>query len=114
VDHEFIERHLVRSRLSAEDVILHLRAEVGGNDAIAKARRWIRDVARGDNLADIAHREGMPERDVRRIARLAFVSPRIITAIMDGTAPAGITATALVGKLSYSLAEQEQSLSIRR
>jgi hypothetical protein len=55
-----------------------------------------------------------PVRYVRRIVRLAFVSPRIITAIMDGTAPAGLTATALVGKLSYSWAEQEQSLSTRR
>jgi site-specific DNA recombinase len=163
-DHELIEQHLVRARLSTKDIILHLRADVGGNDpaagedeifaaetmvafpwtlpagppakgiahvpahntpmkpgrrellliAIAKARRWIRDVARGHNLADIAHREGKPERYVRRIARLAFVSPRIITAIMDGTAPAGLTATALVGKLSYSWAEQEQSLCIRR
>jgi hypothetical protein len=37
---------------------------------------------------------------------LAFVSPRVITAIIDGTAPAAITATALAGRLPYSWAEQ--------
>jgi len=39
------------------------------------------------------------------------VSPRIIAAIIDGTAPAGITATTLVAGLSHSWAEQEQRLS---
>jgi hypothetical protein len=50
--------------------------------AIAKARRWIRDVARGHSFADIARREGKAERHIRHLAPLAFVSPRIITAIM--------------------------------
>ena len=63
--------------------------------AIAKARRWIKDVERGQSFADIARREGKAERHVRHLARLAFVSPRIITAIIDGTAPAGLTAMAL-------------------
>jgi len=43
--------------------------------------------------------------------RLAFVSPRIITAIIDGTAPAGITATTLITGLSYSWTEQERRMS---
>jgi site-specific DNA recombinase len=150
--------------LGVKDVILHLRADVGGNDpaagedkifaavettvaipwtvsfaspakgivhvpahntpmkpgrrelmliAIAKARRWIRDVARGHSFADIARREGKAERHIRHLAPLAFVSPRIITAIMDGTAPAGLTVMALAAKLPYSWAGQEQRL-IRR
>jgi hypothetical protein len=48
---------------------------------------------------------------IRHLARLAFVSPRIITAIIDGTAAAGITATTLITGLSYSWAEQEQRIS---
>jgi hypothetical protein len=55
---------------------------------------------RGQTFADIADREGKAERHIRHLARLAFVSPRIITAIIDGTAPAGITATALMAGLS--------------
>jgi hypothetical protein len=42
--------------------------------------------------------------------RLAFVSPRIITAVIDGTAPAGLSATALASRLPYSWAEQEQRM----
>jgi site-specific DNA recombinase len=79
--------------------------------AIAKARKWVKDVERGQTFADIADREGKAERHIRHLARLAFVSPRIITAIIDGTAPAGITATALMAGLSHSWAEQEQRMS---
>jgi hypothetical protein len=76
--------------------------------AIAKARRWIKDIERGQSFAEIAGREGKVERHIRNLAPLAFVSPRIITAMIDGTAPAGITATTLMAGLSYSWAEQEQ------
>jgi hypothetical protein len=79
--------------------------------AIAKARRWIKDVERGQTFADIAHREGKAERHIRHLVRLAFVSPRVIAAIIDGTAPARITATALMAGLSHSWAEQEQKIS---
>jgi site-specific DNA recombinase len=79
--------------------------------AIAKARKWVKDVERGQTFADIADREGKAERHIRHLARLAFVSPRIITAIVDGTAPAGITATTLMAGLSHSWAEQEQKIS---
>ena len=79
--------------------------------AIAKARKWVKDVERGQTFTDIADREGKAERHIRYLARLAFVSPRIITAIIDGTAPAGITVTTLMAGLSYSWAEQEQRLA---
>jgi site-specific DNA recombinase len=80
--------------------------------AVAKARKWIKDVERrGRSFADIAAREGKAERHVRHLARLAFVSPRIISAIIDGTAAAGITATTLITGLSYSWIEQEQRIS---
>ena len=61
--------------------------------AIAKARKWIKDVERAQSFAEIARREGKAERHARHLAPLAFVSPRIITAIINGTAPAGLTAT---------------------
>jgi site-specific DNA recombinase len=80
--------------------------------AIAKARRWIKDVERGHSFADIARREAKAERHIRHLAPLAFVSPRIVTAIMDGTAPATLTVTALATSLPYSWAEQEQRIKI--
>jgi site-specific DNA recombinase len=79
--------------------------------AIAKARKWVKDVERGQTFADIADREGKAERHIRHLLRLAFVSPRIVTAIIDGTAPAGITATTLVAGLSHSWVEQEHRLA---
>jgi DNA invertase Pin-like site-specific DNA recombinase len=80
--------------------------------ALAKARKWVKGIERGQTFVDIADREGKAERHVRHLARLAFVSPRIITAIIDGTAPAGITATTLVAGLPRSWAEQEQRISL--
>ena len=57
--------------------------------AIAKARAWVEDLAHGRaaSFAAIARREGKAERHVRLLAPLAFVSPRIVAAILDGTAP---------------------------
>jgi site-specific DNA recombinase len=58
--------------------------------AIAKARGWIDDVRLGRiaSFAGIAEREAAGERHIRVLAPLAFLSPRIIAAIADGTAPA--------------------------
>jgi hypothetical protein len=38
------------------------------------------------------------------------MSPRIVAAILDGTAPAGLTATTLARALPWSWTEQEQRL----
>jgi site-specific DNA recombinase len=78
--------------------------------AIAKARRWIKEVERGQSFAEIARREGKAERQIRRLAPLAFVSPRIVTAIIEGTAPAKLTLTALGAGQPYAWAEQEQRI----
>ena len=80
--------------------------------AIAKARQWIDDMAQGRTatFAQIARREGKVERHVRLLAPLAFLSPRIVAAIIDGSAPANLTATSLARALPFSWAEQESRL----
>ena len=62
--------------------------------AIAKARGWIDDISLGriGSFAEIAKREGQGERHIRLLTPLAFLSPRIIAAIVDGTAPADLAA----------------------
>ena len=82
--------------------------------AIAKARGWIEEIRLGRvaSLAEIAKRENQCERHIRLLAPLAFVSPRIIAAIVDGTAPAGITVTGLAKSLTYSWVEQDQSIGL--
>jgi site-specific DNA recombinase len=82
--------------------------------AIAKARRWIDDIRLGRiaSFAEIAEREAQGERHIRLLAPLAFLSPRIIAAIVDGTAPADLTVTGLAKALPYSWAAQEQSIGL--
>jgi site-specific DNA recombinase len=81
--------------------------------AIAKARAWVEDLAsaRISSFAEIAAREGI-ERHVRFLAPLAFVSPSVLSAIMDGTAPAHLTVTLLAKALPYSWAEQDRRLGL--
>jgi site-specific DNA recombinase len=82
--------------------------------AIAKARRWINDLRQGRiaSFEDIAKQEGQGERHIRLLAPLAFISPRIISAIVEGTAPAGVTVTGLARALPYSWAEQDHSVGL--
>ena len=77
---------------------------------IATARQWVDEVAQGRTatFAVIARREGKVERHVRLLASLAFVSPRIVAALIDGTAPADLTVTTLARALPCSWAEQER------
>jgi hypothetical protein len=44
---------------------------------------------------DIAAAEGLAARHVRHLAVLAFLSPKIIRSIADGTAPEGLTVSNL-------------------
>ena len=78
--------------------------------AIAKARSWIDDLTQGrvTSFAAIARREGKVERRIRLLAPLAFLSPRIVSALLEGTAPTDLTLTKLVRSLPYSWTEQER------
>jgi site-specific DNA recombinase len=84
--------------------------------AIAKARQWMDDLAhaRAASFAVIARREGKLERHIRLLVPLAFLSPRIVSGLLDGTAPAGLTITALARALPWSWAEQERRLGLHR
>ncbi len=82
--------------------------------AIAKARSWIDGVRLGHlgSFSEIAGRECQGERYVRLLACLAFVSPRIIAAIVGGTVPADLTVTGLAKALPYSWAQQEKAVGL--
>jgi site-specific DNA recombinase len=71
--------------------------------AIAKARSWIDDVASGcvRSFAEIAEREGKVERHIRLLTPLAFIPPRTLAAIIDGTGPHDATVTALAQAVPY-------------
>jgi site-specific DNA recombinase len=83
--------------------------------AIGRARIWIDDLVQGrvSSFAEIAKRESKVERHIRLLAPLAFISPRMILAIVDGSTPADRTVTRLAQALPHSWAEQEQHIRSR-
>jgi hypothetical protein len=54
---------------------------------------------RVNSLEEIARSENKVERHIRHLAPLALVSPRIIEAIANGSAPADLTVTTLARAL---------------
>jgi site-specific DNA recombinase len=82
--------------------------------AIARARDWIDELANGrvGSFAMLARREGKLERHIRLLVPLAFLSPRIVSGLLDGTAPANPTITALARALPWSWAEQERRFGL--
>ena len=82
--------------------------------AIARARRWADELTHGrlGSFAMLARREGKVERHIRLLLPLAFLSPRIVSGLLDGTAPADLTLTALARALPWSWAEQERRLGL--
>jgi hypothetical protein len=71
--------------------------------AVAKARSWIDDIASGrvQSFAEIAEHEGKVERHIRLLTPLAFISPRTLAAITDGSGPHDATVTALAQAVPY-------------
>ena len=82
--------------------------------AIAKARGWTEGIRLGRfaSFAEIAEHEAQGERHIRLLAPLALLSPRIIAAIVNATAPTDLTVTGLAKALPYSWAEQERRIGL--
>ena len=76
-----------------------IRAETWARliDGIAKARRWLNDLTTGGvtDTRQIARREGCSERSVRMTLNLAFLSPEIMRAAVEGRLPHGVGTTRL-------------------
>jgi site-specific DNA recombinase len=71
--------------------------------AVAKARVWIDGLASGriSSFADIAKEERKVERHIRLLAPLAFVTPRVLAAIVDGTFHRVVTVTTLARAVTF-------------
>jgi len=92
-DHEFIDAE-------PRDILLK---------AISRSHRWMRSILDGKmaSFDEVAAAENLGERYVRRLAVLAYLSPKIIQAIADGVAPNGMTVSGLTMALPHAWAEQE-------
>jgi site-specific DNA recombinase len=82
--------------------------------AVARGRRWADDLLTGrvESIAAIAKREGVLPNYVRRLTRLAFLSPRIVEAIVTGRQPPELTAKALTERLELPLLWRDQERSV--
>ena len=65
--------------------------------AIARGRAWFEELAAGRarSLRELAERDGITRRYVRRLIDLAFLSPDLVEAILQGRQPVELTATRL-------------------
>ncbi|WP_108861502.1 recombinase family protein [Ruegeria sp. Alg231-54] len=63
---------------------------------LIRAHGWARDLKAGVQLMEIARRENLPGAFIRTRAQLAFLSPKIQAAILDGTQPPELTLKRLV------------------
>jgi len=65
--------------------------------AIARGRAWFEELAAGRarSLRELAERDGITRRYVRRLIDLAFLSPNLVEAILQGRQPVELTATRL-------------------
>src|SRR5262249_30291275 len=54
--------------------------------AVARARRWFEEIASGHvrSFAEVAKREGLQKGYVALLTRLAFLSPAIVDAVVEG------------------------------
>jgi hypothetical protein len=65
--------------------------------AIARGRAWFEELAAGRarSLRELAERNGITRRYVRRLVDHTFLSPDLIEAILQGRQPVELTATRL-------------------
>lgn len=81
---------------------------------IAQARRWMAQLIDGSMASTdaIAIREGVGERNIRKLLPLTCLSPNIVRAIADGTAPANLTISRLTAALPHDWASQEHRILV--
>jgi site-specific DNA recombinase len=65
--------------------------------AIARGRAWFEELATGRarSLQELAQRDGISRRYIRRLVDLAFLSPQLVEAILQGRQPVELTTTRL-------------------
>ena len=65
--------------------------------ALARGRAWFGELATGRarSLEELARRDGISRRYIRRLVGLAFLSPWLVEAILKGQQPVELTATRL-------------------
>jgi hypothetical protein len=82
--------------------------------AIARGRAWFEELATGRarSLQELAKRNGISRRYIRRLIGLAFLSPELVEAILQGRQPVELTTTRLAEfDLPLDWTEQQKLLA---
>jgi site-specific DNA recombinase len=110
-----IKRRGVGARLVLLDAHNHpARCDLALVKAIARGRAWFDELVTGHvrSLQELAKRDGISRRYIRRLVGLAFLSPQLVEAILQGRQPVELTATRLTElDLPLDWAEQHRLLS---
>jgi site-specific DNA recombinase len=92
------------------------RADLALLKAVARAHQWSDDLlsGRARSIEEIAERQGVGARYVRRLMRLAFLAPKIVEMIAAGNQPSDLTAEALAERIDLPLlwTDQEQTVVV--
>ena len=76
--------------------------------AIVTAQAWVEEIRVGRSVSDILHAQNIPEGRIWKRIRLAFLSPKILKAIVDGTTNRDLTIKMLTKyDLPLNWSEQE-------
>jgi site-specific DNA recombinase len=112
-----MKRRGVEMRIVLEGDSNPARVDLPLLKAVARARRWANELASGKvrSVNDLARREGIDGRSVRRLIPLGFLSPRIIEAIAEGRQPVELTIEALTRRIDLPMlwSAQEKALGSR-
>jgi hypothetical protein len=83
--------------------------------AIRRASAWVEAVKSGQakSFTEIAAREDLGRRHVRRLAVLPFLAPKVLEAVAACAAPADLTVSVLAEALPHCWAEQESRFQLR-
>jgi site-specific DNA recombinase len=112
-----IRRRGVEMKMILEGDATPARIDLPLLKAVARARRWSNELIAGTvaSVDELAKREHLDRRSVRRQIRLGFLAPRIVEAIAEGRQPPELTVIALARRLDLLTlwSAQEVSLGIR-
>jgi site-specific DNA recombinase len=107
-----VEARLVLPGLAQQD--RNSRCDPALLKAVARGRAWFEELATGRarSLQELAKRDGISRRYIRRLVGLAFLSPQLVEAILQGRQPVALTATRLTElDLPLDWTEQQKLLA---
>jgi len=83
--------------------------------SVGRSRKWVHELMAGrvQSVGELARREKLDRRSVRRLLGLGFLSPRIVEAITEGRQPPEMTIIALSRRIDLPLLWSAQDKMLR-